>query len=200
MIFECPTFNCMDVGTQAERIQLINQIKKIEEEQYADSNFGCKRYPIDPKQIPWITTKLRYGLTQIVINSNPMYQEMLDYHGYDEKKNPVADAWCNLNAPGARNELHCHEKAQFTAVYFLKAKPNSGELVLKNPANVTNQCHPGAPGVQDIVVEPKEGGLIIFPGWVPHEVWINNSGEERISLAFNLNLVAMAKYLNKGAV
>lgn len=197
-MFECPIFNCTDVGTQAERIQLKNALSNKKENQFASSNFGCERYEVDPRTIPWLTTKLRYGLKQIVMNSSPQYQELLNEAGYDEKKNPVSDAWVNFNSPGARNELHCHEKAQFTAVYFLEAKSNSGELVLKHPANVTNQCHPAAPGVQDIVIEPLEGGLVVFPGWVPHEVWINNSGAERISLAFNLNIVEHAPYLNKG--
>lgn len=199
-MFECPIFNCTDVGTQAERIQLKNTLYKTKESQLADSNFGCERYEVQPRIIPWLTSKIRYGMTQIVINSSPQYQELLDNAGYDEKKNPIQDCWVNFNSPGARNELHCHEKAQFTAVYFLEAKPNSGQLVLKHPANVSNQCHPAAPGVQDIVIEPLEGGLIIFPGWVPHEVWINNSGAERISLAFNINIVEQAPYLNKGGV
>jgi hypothetical protein len=198
-MFESPSFNCTDVGTFDERAELENLILELQENEIAHSNFGCKRYKLDIRHIPWLASKITYGLNQIVINSSIQYQELLDQAGYKDTENSISDCWVNVNSPGARNELHCHEKAQFTAVYFLKAHEDSGELVLKHPANVTNQCHPAAPGVQDIIITPKEGGLVIFPGWVPHEVWQNNSGKIRITVAFNLNIVDHAPYLNKGA-
>ena len=39
----------------------------------------------------------------------------------------------------------------------------------------------------DEIVQPLEGALLIFPSWLNHEVSINLSDEERISLAFNIS-------------
>lgn len=163
-MFDAPTMHKKELGTRAERVQLRNVIKKMTDPMI-DSNHGCKRYMLDMEYAPWLYDYLR------------------------DQNLGVIEAWVNVNGPGSRNELHCHEKCQYTAVYFLTAPANSGQLVLKNPANVSNQCHPDAPNVQDILVEPLEGAIIVFPGWVPHEVWINSSEEDRISIAFNLSVL-----------
>jgi hypothetical protein len=163
-MFDAPMYHTFNLGTEYEKIQLKNLIQEMVDPM-ADSNTGCKRYVLGPRDAMFLYDWLR------------------------DQKLHIIEAWANVNSPGSRNELHQHEKVQYTGVYFLTAPENCGSLVLKNPANVANQCHPDAPNVQDIVVEPVEGGMIVFPGWVPHEVWINNSTEDRISIAFNLGIV-----------
>ena len=37
-----------------------------------------------------------------------------------------------------------------------------------------------------ITIEPKEGDLVIFPPWVPHQVGPTASADPRISIAFNI--------------
>ena len=37
-------------------------------------------------------------------------------------------------------------------------------------------------------VTPKDGDLFIWPGWVPHQVEENKSNQQRINLAFSINL------------
>jgi len=163
-MFEAPTLHKLDLGTQYERVHLKNLIERMVNPM-GDSNHGCKRYHLESTDVMFIDEWLR------------------------DQKLHIIEVWANVNSPGSRNELHQHEKVQYTGVYFLTAPDNCGPLVLKNPANVANQCHPDAPNVQDIVVDPVEGGMIVFPGWVPHEVWINSSAEDRISIAFNLGVV-----------
>ena len=34
---------------------------------------------------------------------------------------------------------------------------------------------------------PKDGLLILWPGWVPHEVEENKSDQQRINLAWGIN-------------
>ena len=37
---------------------------------------------------------------------------------------------------------------------------------------------------------PNDGDLIIWPGWIPHEVEENPASHERINFAFNINLTS----------
>ena len=38
-------------------------------------------------------------------------------------------------------------------------------------------------------IEPKEGLLVLFPSYLYHSVDLNRSGEERIVISFNINLI-----------
>jgi hypothetical protein len=68
-------------------------------------------------------------------------------------------------------------------VYYIKATGNEGNLRLINPLTYDKF-------VVDLNFEitPITGKLILFPGWLKHQVLQNNSNNERISLAFNLEL------------
>ena len=37
-----------------------------------------------------------------------------------------------------------------------------------------------------MIVPAKQGGLILFPGWLKHGINMNNSDEERISVSFDI--------------
>ena len=39
------------------------------------------------------------------------------------------------------------------------------------------------------VVNPVEGGLVLFPSYLDHSVNANLSNEERIVVSFNINLI-----------
>ena len=34
---------------------------------------------------------------------------------------------------------------------------------------------------------PTNGDLVVFPGWMPHDIEPNTSSKERISIAFNIS-------------
>ena len=104
-------------------------------------------------------------------------------------------AWANINRRGAYNVVHTHPNHQWAAVYFAKAgksdvgKPLSGQLEFSDP-------RPGA-GLIPVEnfgfgnrfrIEPKDGLLVMFPGWLPHFVHPYEGDEERISVAFNVKL------------
>jgi hypothetical protein len=68
-------------------------------------------------------------------------------------------------------------------VYYIKATGNEGNLRLINPLT-----HDKFVGDLDFEITPITGKLVLFPGWLKHQVLQNNSTNERISLAFNLEL------------
>ena len=80
-------------------------------------------------------------------------------------------------------------------VYYVKVPENSGRLVFENPiqqhdfvmkSNMIKEFNLVNAGYW--CAEPKENDLIMFPSWLKHYVEPSESDEERISIAFNLEI------------
>ena len=56
-----------------------------------------------------------------------------------------------------------------------------------NPANTLQQCNKFSPFIRKTGIMPKDGLLILWPGWVPHEVEETKSNQQRINLAWGIN-------------
>jgi uncharacterized protein (TIGR02466 family) len=95
----------------------------------------------------------------------------------------IKDSWVTKFLPGDTAQIHDHRSDVLSGVYYIKAMGNEGNLKLLNPLSYDNF-------VNDVSYEitPTTGKLVLFPGWLKHQVLQNNSANERISLAFNLEL------------
>mgnify|MGYP003704826005 FL=1 len=51
-----------------------------------------------------------------------------------------------------------------------------------------SECGPNSPFSSRMSYQPKDGDLLLWPGWLPHEVEINNSEKQRVNIAFNIKL------------
>ena len=75
----------------------------------------------------------------------------------------------------------------FIGVYYLKKgdlDADDGHIYFKSPLvqAQTSLCYFGG----KIVIPAKQGGLLLFPGWLEHGVNMNNSDEDRISVSFDI--------------
>ena len=93
----------------------------------------------------------------------------------------IKQSWLNINGKGDYNLVHEHTDADYSGVVYIKVPPQSGNLIFHNPMLtkylMNHRVHQ---------LEPKDGMVILFPNWLPHEVSPNDSDEERISIAFNI--------------
>jgi uncharacterized protein (TIGR02466 family) len=105
----------------------------------------------------------------------------------------VVDAWANISGPGAFNTPHVHGGTYWAAVYYVRVrKGDGGELVLHDPRMPGLRMH--APHLRfknsgpelRAEIKPKEGLLVLFPGWLSHSVEPWQGSGERISLAMNI--------------
>lgn len=103
------------------------------------------------------------------------------------------DAWANVSGPGAFNMPHVHGGTYWAAVYYVRVGDGQGgELVLHDPRMPGLRMH--APGVRfknlgpevKAEIKPKEGLLVLFPGWLSHSVEPWQGSGERISVAMNI--------------
>jgi uncharacterized protein (TIGR02466 family) len=99
--------------------------------------------------------------------------------------------WLNINGPGHFNEQHRHPSTHLSAVYYLKAEKNSGNISFIRdgrvedyfPSSVKNTAHT-TPRVSEPALTNK---FYIFPSHIDHKVDPNMSNEDRISMAFNFS-------------
>jgi len=108
----------------------------------------------------------------------------------------VKNLWFNCNRYKDYNQMHNHAGCDISACYYLKAPKNSGNFILENPNSAfTSQLWYRYPmayyneynsGSHKIAA--KENKLIVFPSYVYHSVEPNMTDEDRISIAFNMNV------------
>ena len=101
-------------------------------------------------------------------------------------------AWVNISPPGASNKIHYHANCYFSGVYYISLKaPECGSIFFRDPRvasrmltyPVTKESDFTA---EEVLMDPEEGRMYIFPGWLEHGVEINESDQDRVSVAFNV--------------
>ena len=106
----------------------------------------------------------------------------------------VGTSWININSSkDDYNQSHCHPGTYLACVYYVKCQEGSGDIVFCDPrvghaANVLH--HDKLTGVNcvEAYMQPKQGELLLFPGWLYHFVTRNTNDEDRITIATNIVL------------
>ncbi len=100
-------------------------------------------------------------------------------------------AWMNANPKGAFNAPHTHPGAHWSGVYYV-AQPeietgNSGMIEFIDPrTDLPNWRILQAPSFRmKKKLRPEPGEMVLFPSYLVHWVYPNESSEERWSIAFN---------------
>ena len=185
-----------NIGTQEQINDLIEQSfwhKKNEPYVMRYTNNGCWRSSFKYNNFDWFFDELQDSVEQVMQHysiDDPTYAKKLKQQGELDLQ-----YWTNINDPGSRNVLHSHQAVQYAAVYYLRAE-DTGDICFYNPGNVTENCHATAPWVSVMSYTPKNGDLVLFPGWVPHDIEVNKSSKERLSIAFNISF--NVKYITDG--
>lgn len=100
-------------------------------------------------------------------------------------------AWMNSNPPGGFNAPHTHPGAHWSGVYYV-AQPDveigsSGKIEFLDPrSDLPNWRLLKAPVFSaKKTMRPAPGELILFPSYLVHWVYPNETEEDRITIAFN---------------
>lgn len=107
----------------------------------------------------------------------------------------IGRSWINLNQNNNVTKPHLHANSLFSGILYIKCK-NSGPIVFVNPI-VAHQYVINSDIIQeynkftsaDMSVIPEVGKLIIFPSWLVHYIENNLDNTDRISIAFNVDIV-----------
>ena len=109
----------------------------------------------------------------------------------------IQHSWLVKHFPKDWAQSHSHSNALISGVLYLKTKKNSGNITFEKPDGYTNLFHQcmripfsGSDNHNcDFWHEyPEDNDILLFPAHLRHFVKSNESDENRISLAFNLNM------------
>jgi uncharacterized protein (TIGR02466 family) len=101
--------------------------------------------------------------------------------------------WANVSGKGAYSSMHNHNPALFSGVYYVDpgepAAPQSksGLIEFMDPRVLAGPV-PSQAFHPPVLLQPKAGMMLIFPGWLMHFVHPYQGSGQRISIAFNLRV------------
>ena len=172
-----------------EVLQYIYQQKKKDPEGVEKSNAGG-----------WQSKSKYASFENILIDT--VLKEVVDYFSIKKifKENvglKITNLWININPKGAYNQRHVHPDAHMSGVWWIKAPKNSGKLWFNNHQafdrfaefeSYSEGFKESTSTYVDYYLEPEDGGMVVFPAFLSHNVGENESNQERISVSFNIDL------------
>ena len=101
-------------------------------------------------------------------------------------------AWANVNGPGAFNRMHTHPGSTWSGTYYVDTGVDPSSKIPPAPLHIFDPCQgrantflpPLAPS--SFTIRPEAGLMVLFPSYLAHMVFPQESPNPRISVAFNL--------------
>jgi uncharacterized protein (TIGR02466 family) len=100
----------------------------------------------------------------------------------------IKSSWLTMNKKGSYGIIHEHGSSTISGVYYYQTNEKDGEIFFRTPNHFFKQSYIWKNLKCERTVQPKEGLLILFPGWLDHGVKMNETDHDRISLSFNVIL------------
>jgi uncharacterized protein (TIGR02466 family) len=107
--------------------------------------------------------------------------------------------WMNANPPGAFNAPHTHPGAHWSGVYYVSQpaveEGTSGMIEFLDPrSDLPNwRIFRAKPFRPKRKIRPKAGEIVLFPSYLTHWVYPNETDEERVTIAFNATFSKRSK-------
>ena len=98
--------------------------------------------------------------------------------------------WTNVNEPGSDNVFHSHYRsdADLSGVYYVQGH-KTGIIRFATHEQMNKMIAPHMPHSDMIGHDPSDGDILLFPSYLLHDVMLNTSKQQRISIAFNVKIV-----------
>lgn len=135
------------------------------------------------------------GLKELTDIIGTKVREYADLYSISKPLN-IGNIWININRNGNLNALHDHPNSILAAVYYVKVPQDSGHIQFVTPVETYNQF------VQPSYISeynnlnsstynfyPQERQLVLFPSWLRHSVYPNETDTDRISIAMNWMMI-----------
>lgn len=112
---------------------------------------------------------------------------------YDKSKSPIKidNSWINFGNRDEYKVQHVHPGHKISGVYYFKVSREQGSIVFQNPNPISNTCEFPSGNIFPFQTQvlPYCGDIILFPSWLSHGTVKSKSDVERISIAFNIDLI-----------
>ncbi len=182
-----------DLNSQLTELLLARE-KSMGKESVYRSNAGGWQSP--GNLINWTETPiqtLKQRIETIVFN---LTDQLIRDEGKQRQFRLSIDGWGNINRDGDYNVVHTHPNCMWSGVYYVTkgnpdpAKPQNGLLELLDPREAANYIQ-----IKNTILDGREfvenvpGRMLLWPSWMKHMVHPYTGTGERISIAFNVNVI-----------
>ena len=106
----------------------------------------------------------------------------------------LEDIWINILPEGGSHSGHIHPHSVISGTTYVAMPDGASAIRFEDPRHAMMMAAPlRAKNARDelkpfIYVAPKVGDVILWESWLRHEVPVNMSEEDRISVSFNYAL------------
>jgi len=108
-----------------------------------------------------------------------------------EKRLRLEDIWINILPEGGTHSSHIHPHSVISGTTYVAMPGGASALKLEDPRSARMMAAP--PRVPDareemrgfVYLHPKVGDVLLWESWLRHEVPMNMSEDDRISVSFN---------------
>lgn len=170
---------------------IVKGIEKIRgsEPNTVPASWSCDLYTTIGAPTTLLQHKEFEPLGRIIIQEANNFANRLEL---DTSRHPLkfTECWVNIYGEGHAQEMHQHANSVISGIYYVKAPPGSGQLLIHSPYHDTMLDPPilKPNGINNSIVsfEPREGLMVLFRSYVKHSVKPTKGKAERVSIAFNL--------------
>lgn len=111
----------------------------------------------------------------------------------ENKKMVISAMWAIINKKNDFNVVHTHPNSYLSAAYYVSAPKNCGKFQVESLNIAKRHSYPEILKNNELNthvagLEVNEGDLLIFPGYLPHKVAMNESEQDRIVISFNVGV------------
>ena len=104
----------------------------------------------------------------------------------------IRDMWFNVNPPHGYQSRHHHAHNLLGGTYYIDVPEDSGKIGFydPNPFSYINNQAPAAKNllIPNFDIKTKGGDLLIWPGWMDHEISVNKTKDQkRITVSFAID-------------
>lgn len=103
--------------------------------------------------------------------------------------------WVNILPEGGFHAAHIHPHSVISGTFYVSVPKGAAALRLEDPRHAMMMAAPprkAKAALENrafVTVEPQPGTLLMWESWLRHDVPMNRSADERISISFNYNWV-----------
>jgi uncharacterized protein (TIGR02466 family) len=131
------------------------------------------------------------ALNEIVLGEALKYARSLGL-AVDSYPLQLTDFWLNVYGRDHAQEVHTHGLSVISGIYYVKTPPGCGDTLFHAPMG-DQMLAPPRSEINPLNTSftrwtPQAGQLVLFRGWLKHSVQANTVDDDRITIAFNLNM------------
>jgi uncharacterized protein (TIGR02466 family) len=114
----------------------------------------------------------------------------------------ITACWATVLGAGAAHRLHSHPNNYLSGAYYVRTHQGADTINFHDPRPQAGVIRPPVveltrENTDQVVVRVTNGTLLLFPSYLEHSVDPTDSGEERVSVSFNIMFSSFTEKLSK---